>query len=152
MLEETRLGVDEALSAITAVREKATEEERPLAVAVVDKSGELISALRMDGLAPRFLNGAIRKAYTAAIFERDTTALRQWWQDVESSQLDWNDPMISTLAGGLVVVSGKNVVGGIGVSGGTQAKAPGGPIRDVDAAEVGLNAMGLSLTHREGSS
>ena len=62
MLEEIRLGVDEALSAIAAVREKATEEERPLAVAVVDKSGERISALRMDGLATRFLNGAIRKA------------------------------------------------------------------------------------------
>lgn len=143
MLHQDTLGLEEAQRATAAVLEAAAKGGRPMAIAVVDHHGEIISCSRMDGAPPRFQRAALRKAYTAAVMGRDTTGLKQWWRETEGGHLDWNDPQLTTLAGGFVAVSGQQVVGAIGVSGGNDVT------RDIDVAEIGLRAMGPGLRHRE---
>ena len=141
------LGMVEARRALDAVTDLCAEREQAAAVAVVDRFGGLIAALRIDGKASRFVDNAIRKAYTAAVFERDTLGLQAWYKAKPTNQLDWGrDPMITTLPGGLVAIAEDEVIGAIGVAGG------GAWMKDEEIAEVGLLAMGPGLRHREDGS
>ena len=73
MLDYKTLGLEEAQTVIAAVITHAKENNHQgVAVCVVDKGGEVIASARMDGRAARFTRAAHRKAYTGAIFERDT--------------------------------------------------------------------------------
>ncbi|HVB05020.1 MAG TPA: heme-binding protein [Acidimicrobiales bacterium] len=149
MLEERRLSLDEADAVIRATfAASSAAGHRGVAVVVTDKYGEIISGARMDGLAPRYFKAAHRKSYTAAVFERDTADVLHFWQRQEAAghrgPSDWNDPMFTTLPGGITVRHGEAVVGGIGVAGGSAA-----PVSDGDFAEVAIAALGPAFRHEE---
>ena len=151
MLDLKSLGLEEATRVIDAVVCYAREGNyRGVAVVVVDKGAAIISGLRMNGLAGRYFDYAHRKAYTAAAFERDTAAVRDFWNEQGSrghrGPSDWNDTMLTTLPGGLAVVVAGEVVGGIGVAGGGAR----GDYSDDAFALVGLQALGEGFEHREG--
>src|SRR5713226_6363470 len=118
MRTQRSLGLEQAQEVIAAVIEAARQGNRTMAAVVVDNHGDVLASARMDGAPPRFLGTAHRKAYTTAVMGRNTTGLKQWWKDTEGGHADWNDRMLTTLAGGLTVVMGSEVVGGIGVGGG----------------------------------
>lgn len=136
MVPQLSLGLEEAQRAIAAVFEQAKKDGRPVAVAVVDNHGDLITCARMDGAHARVLRHAIRKAYTAAVMGRDTLAFKKDIQDAGRSLTDYGDSSLTTLQGGLVVRSGNQVVGAI-ASGGSPR------LRDVEMAQIGLNALEL---------
>ena len=136
MVPQLSLGLEEAQRAIAAVFDQAKKDGRAVAVAVVDNHGDLISCARMDGAHARVLRHAIRKAYTAAVMGRDTVAFKKDIQDAGRSLTDYGDSSLTTLQGGLVVRSGNQIVGAI-ASGGSPRQ------RDVEMAQIGLNALGL---------
>ena len=136
MVPQLSLGLEEAQRAIAAVFDQAKKDGRAVAVAVVDNHGDLITCARMDGAHARVLRHAIRKAYTAALMGRDTVAFKKDMQDAGRSLTDYGDSSLTTLQGGLVVRSGNQVVGAI-ASGGSPRQ------RDVEMAQIGLNALGL---------
>jgi len=136
MVPQLSLGLEEAQRAIAAVFDQAKKDGRAVAVAVVDNHGDLITCARMDGAHARVLRHAIRKAYTAALMGRDTVAFKKDMQDAGRSLSDYGDSSLTTLQGGLVVRSGNQVVGAI-ASGGSPRQ------RDVEMAQIGLNALGL---------
>ena len=136
MVPQLSLGLEEAQRAIAAVFDQAKKDGRAVAVAVVDNHGDLITCARMDGAHARVLRHAIRKAYTAAVMGRDTLAFKKDIQDAGRSLTDYGDSSLTTLQGGLVVRSGNQVVGAI-ASGGSPR------LRDVEMAQIGLNALGL---------
>ncbi len=136
MVPQLSLGLEEAERAIAAVFEQATKDGRAVAVAVVDNHGELIAGARMNGAHARVLRHAIRKAYTAATMGRDTVAFKKDMQDAGRRLIDYGDPSLTTLQGGLVVRVDKQIVGAI-ASGGSPRQ------RDVEMAKIGLEAMGL---------
>jgi uncharacterized protein GlcG (DUF336 family) len=146
----TTLGLAEGLRIVNAVVEAARAVSGRtwpgVAVAVVDKHGELIAVARMDGMAPRFVRAAHRKAYTAAVMERDTAGVMEFWQVQASAghrgTHDWNDPMLTTLPGGYVVRHGTKVVGGIGLSGGS-----GPEFHDGYFADVAIRSLGGDFRH-----
>ena len=150
MYGTTTLGLDEGLKIVNAVVEVARAAGRRtwpgVAVAVVDKQGELIAAARMDGMAPRFVRAAHRKAYTAAVMERDTAGVMEFFNRQESAghrgPHDWNDTMLTTLPGGYVVKCRTQVVGGIGVSGGSGSEFPDGYF-----ADIAIRALGDGFRH-----
>jgi len=150
MYAKTTLGLDEALravsAAIAAARDAGPRTWPGIAVAVVDKEGELIAGARMDGMATRFFRAAHRKAYTAAVMERDTAGVMEFWNRQESAghrgPHDWNDPMLTTLPGGYLVKHGTRIVGAIGISGGSS-----GEFNDVHFAEIALTALGDEFHH-----
>lgn len=151
MLTYESLGLDEAQRVIDAIVAFVRQASyRGVAVVVVDKGGDVIAAVRTDGMAGRYFKSAHRKAYTAAVFERDTAAVRQFWHEQQSrghqGPADWNDSMLTTLPGGLDVVRGQESVGGIGVAGGGIS----GDFSDEALALRGLAALGEGFRHREG--
>lgn len=149
VLELRSLNLGSAQQVIAAALAAGAAHDRRIAVVVVDKFGDLLACARMDGLAGRYIKAALRKAYTAAVFERDTLGLMEWWKQNEAlghqGPHDWNDPMLTTLPGGFVVVHDDQVVGGIGCSGGANG-TPG--IEDGDFAETALAALGPEYRHR----
>jgi uncharacterized protein GlcG (DUF336 family) len=153
MYDKTTLGLEEALQAVTAairaaenVGSRAPRTWPGIAVTVVDKEGELVAGARMDGMAPRFFKAAHRKAYTAAVMERDTAGVMDFWNRQEAAghrgPHDWNDPMLTTLPGGYVVKHGTKIVGAIGVSGGSS-----GEYDDEYFADIAMKALGDDFRH-----
>ena len=147
MQDYKTLSLEEATRAIEAVIKAARDaNHQGIAAVVVDKAGDIIAAARMDGKAGRFFKAAHRKAYTAAIFERDTAGVKKFWnmqgEQGHRGPTDWNDPMLTTLPGGHCVLHGKLVVGGFAVAGGNQQ------ISDEAFAEIGITALGPDFRHR----
>lgn len=147
MIDQKTLSLEQALDVVnTAIQAAKDADHRGIAVCVVDKASEIIASARMNGLHPRYAKAAHRKAYTAAVFERDTNGVIKFW-DQQAKQghrgpADWNDPMLSTLPGGIVVCRGQDVVGGIGCAGGNQQ------ISDWEFADIALGALGEGYRHR----
>jgi len=81
--------------------------------------------------------------------ERDTSALMDFWNGQRESGMmgpsDWNDPMLSSLHGGICVTYKGDIVGGIGAAGGS-GSAHDDPHSDWAIAEAGLTALGEGFT------
>ena len=136
MLTQRRLSLEEAERAVKLVYEEARRDRQPMAVAVMDNHGELISCARMDGAAPRILRHAIRKAHTAAVMARDTSSFRKDLEQRGGSLDQWGDQRLTTLAGGAVVLIEGEVVGAVAVGGNI-------PERDDAIAHLAIKAMQL---------
>jgi glc operon protein GlcG len=147
VLVQRSLGFDDAQRVINTVVDDARKKNWRIAVVVVDRTGELIACARMDGRAARFVKAAHRKAYSAAIFEMDTDGIVNFWnrqgEHGHRGPADWNDPMLTTLPGGLCVVHDGKVVGAIAVAGGGGGAGTG----DWDFAEIAFKALGPGFIH-----
>ena len=106
---------EEGLRAIFEVAAK--DGKPPIAVAIVDRHGDLIQFARMDGAPVRASILAPNKAYTAARMERNTADLLKMIQDRKIDVAFFGDARYCALPGGLVVKQGDGTIGGIGVSG-----------------------------------
>jgi uncharacterized protein GlcG (DUF336 family) len=95
---------------------------KPLSVAVVDAGGFLLLVKRSDGARPLTPSIAIAKAYSAAVMERPTRMLRDWADSnpVFFSQLSQmaTHPIVAA-DGGVTIKRDGEILGGLGVSGGT---------------------------------
>jgi len=109
-------------------------------IAVVDCSGLDAAFVRMNG-APLISIGIARdKAYTAVSFGLPTS---QWHEALASHSAAVQEgivlrPRMVIFGGGLPIVLDGHRVGGIGVSGGSEAE-------DEQIARAGLQALGLGL-------
>jgi uncharacterized protein GlcG (DUF336 family) len=126
-----------ALAAAEAAVAHARARDRAVVSAVVDASGDLVALLRADGAFKASIGIARDKAYTAAVFGASTDDL--------SAALSANptlhqgiglQPGVILFGGGLPIIVGDQVIGGIGVSGGTEDD-------DRACARAGLAALGL---------
>jgi len=136
VISSESLSWSEAEQGITAAMAVASESGHRMAFAVVDSHGDLIFAARMDSCHSRVLTHAIRKARTAAVYERNTLALKRQMRESDRELLEWGDLGVTTLQGGLVVRSKEGVVGGVGVGGSSL------PI-DEEVARILVRAMGF---------
>ncbi|RJT75108.1 heme-binding protein [Arthrobacter cheniae] len=130
------LTLADARTIITAAEAKASEVGQPMNIAVVDVGGNLISHARMDGAWLGGIDIAINKAFTARAFDIETKELgensqpgQQFYGIVAS-----NRNRIMIFAGGIPITHGGEVVGALGVSGGTGEQ-------DQSVAEAGVNAL-----------
>ena len=108
-------------------------------VAVVDRSGVLQAFVRDRYAGAHTVEMATGKAWTAASFRIDTTALAAETQPGKSMSGIRSHPRVLAAGGGLAIASGDALVGGIGVSG-----APGGEADDA-CARAGLKAVADAL-------
>jgi len=113
------LGLADAERAVRAMIEEASKEpDRPMSVAVVDAWGNLISFARMDGATLLTAHLAMNKAYTAAIFGRDTSTFNKQLKEFDRDIAWHGDPRYTAIHGGVCVKLGNGiVVGAIGSSG-----------------------------------
>jgi uncharacterized protein GlcG (DUF336 family) len=107
-------------------------------VGVVDRGGNLMAFLRMPGAFLHSIDIAIDKAYTAASFGFPT---KQWMGAIghdEGMKLGFSaQPRLIVFGGGLPIQVGEDWIGGIGVSGASEAE-------DEECARAGLAAIGLA--------
>jgi glc operon protein GlcG len=123
---QTRLTLMGARLIIAGAEAKAAELKLKVNVAVVDDGGHLLSFDRMDGARPASGYTALTKATTAATFRQETGPFPKGaaTPDVLLSLSLQNAAAASggkatTLLGGVPVVVDGQVVGGVGVGGGT---------------------------------
>ncbi|RTL49438.1 MAG: heme-binding protein [Rhodocyclaceae bacterium] len=126
-----------ACAAVQAAVAHAERNGWKINVAVVDRAGNLMSFLRMPGAFLHSIDIAIDKAYTSASFGFPT---KQWMGLIghdEGMKLGFSaTPRLVVFGGGLPIKTGDDWVGGIGVSGASEAQ-------DEECARAGLKAIGL---------
>jgi uncharacterized protein GlcG (DUF336 family) len=125
-----------AQAAVDAAVAKADEIGVPMNIAVVDAGNNLTAFARMDGAWLGSIDIAQNKAYTARSFDmptKDLAPLAQPNQPLFGIDAS-NQGRLIVFAGGIPLMSGDQVVGAIGVSGGSVEE-------DHEVAEAGVAAF-----------
>ncbi|GIF63485.1 PduO protein [Asanoa ishikariensis] len=113
------LTLREATNRTTAAMRKAAELGVAENIAVVDAGGHLVHFARMDGAWLGTIDIAIKKARTAALFERPTAAIGEVSQPGgELYNVELTNGGLVTFGGGLPIIADGHVIGAVGVSGG----------------------------------
>ena len=139
MYEKPMLSLEQTQRAIQAMIEKATQEpNRPVAMAIVDDAGNLLSYARMDNCRTNPQTFAIRKAYTAALSGQNSGAYAERLKSQGRSVSDFGNPNLVAAQGAAVVLHPETgaVLGAIGVSGLSAQE-------DEELSKLGVRALGL---------
>lgn len=106
---------------IAAAEVKAAAINQPMNIAIADAGGNLIAHVRMDNAWIGSIDISIKKAYTSRAFDISTKDLATHSQSghqffgIHAS----NDGRIMIFAGGIPLKKNGQVIGAIGVSGGS---------------------------------
>ncbi|MDE2939819.1 MAG: heme-binding protein [Chloroflexota bacterium] len=137
-MPDTTLKREQIKAAMDAMMAKALETpDAPVAMAIVDSTGNLEAYSKMDNLRLFSRRHALRKAYTAAIMGTDTGANAERMHSQGRSISEMGDPNLTHGQGGLVIIKDGVILGGIGVGGYPSGQS------DEDLSRVGLEALGL---------
>ncbi len=139
MYSKPMLSLDQTQRAMNAMIAKATQEpDRPVAMAIVDDAGNLLSYARMDNCRPNPQTFAIRKAYTSALSGVDSAAYAERLKSQGRTVSDFGNPNLVSAQGAVVITDPASgaVLGAIGVSGLTAQE-------DEDLSRLGVENLGL---------
>ena len=133
-----RLTWEAAHLAVQAAVRQALELGARINVSVVDAGGVPLAFLRMHGAPLHSIEISEDKAYTAASFGLATS---DWQHELAAHSASVRQglplrPRFVMFGGGLPIRCGSELIGGIGVSGGSEQQ-------DEQCAKAGLIAMGL---------
>jgi uncharacterized protein GlcG (DUF336 family) len=132
----SNITLDEAQAVLGAALEKSREMDAIMSIAVVDAGGHLKAFASMDGGMLGVIDIAIRKAYTARLFNMNTGEIGKLSQPGEPAYgVEHSNGGLITFPGGVPLKRGDRIVGAVGVSGSTVEN-------DHIVAEAGLAAMG----------
>jgi uncharacterized protein GlcG (DUF336 family) len=115
------LTMDKTLLIIEAAIEEAKKIGQPMNIAIVDAGANLMAFMRMDGAWLGSIDIAINKAFTARAFDISTLELGQNSQPggqffgIHVS----NHDRVMIFAGGIPIKMNGQIVGAVGVSGGS---------------------------------
>lgn len=139
MYQKPALSLAQTRRAMDAMLDQAMQEPgRPLAIAIVDDAGRMLSYARMDNCRALPQRMAVSKAYTSAMSGQDSDAYAKRLKNEGRNIADFGDPQLVAVQGAVVVRDPATdlVLGAIGVSGLTAQE-------DEDLARVGLAALEL---------
>ncbi len=111
----------DARRVIAAAEKKAEQIGQPMNIAVADAGGNLVAHVRMDKAWMGSIDISIKKAWTSRAFDIETKTLAEFSQSggqffgIHAS----NNGRVMIFAGGIPLKRGNEVVGAIGVSGGS---------------------------------
>ena len=132
-----------SLALATQIAQGALEHCRAMnfnvGVAVVDRGGHVLIAMRDDGTAHHVIELAQRKAYTARIFRQTSREFVERIISNPRSQGLKDTTGVLASIGGVPITVGGETIGGVGVSG-----APGGP-NDEACAAAGIQKVADQL-------
>ncbi len=138
MADKPFLSFEQVQAAMSAMIDKAMQTpDEPVAMAIVDDTGNLVAYAKMDNLRIFSRRHALRKAYTSAIVGMDSGAHAERIHGQGRNMSDLGDPNLTHGQGGLVLMQGGVILGGIGVGGYPSGQS------DEDLSRVGLAAMNL---------
>lgn len=144
MSEASYLSAERLTRAVSAMAAAAAALDVALTFTIVDASGVRCAYLRMPGGFLASETYAFQKAYTAASFRMSTAAFGDLLDSMPGDVRDGllAHPEVTRLAGGAPIFARDELVGAIGVSGGSADQ-------DEAVAEAGLKIWaGLSAKRR----
>lgn len=132
-----KLTYEGARAILEAAARKAKEMMLPICIAVVDEGGHMLAFARIDDAKPSSARVAVTKATSAALRRAATGPLPN--AENTSVLLSLGMPLASggaltCIRGGLPIEWEGAVIGGIGISAGTEAQ-------DEEVARAGLTAL-----------
>jgi len=122
---------------LAAAKAKAQQQRWAMSFAVVDGAGNLVALARMDRAGWLTAGVAQSKAFTAVTLGRPSAEVAELLQarpQILSSITSLTGRPLLPAGGGLPLVSGGELLGGVGASGGTEEQ-------DVECARAGLAAI-----------
>jgi glc operon protein GlcG len=125
---------------LAAARQQAAVMGLKVNIAIVDDGGHLLAFARMDGARPASVATAITKASTAATFRQETGPLPPKGEPDLLLNLSLQNAAaasggkLTTLKGGVPILVDGQVIGGVGVGGGTGEQ-------DAEVARAGIKAL-----------
>jgi uncharacterized protein GlcG (DUF336 family) len=127
------INLEQALEIIAAAKEKAEDINVPMVIAVVDAGGNLVALQRMDGALLVSVDIATNKGYTAVAIKIATHKLAKLTQPGQPlfGIHNADGGRIVIFGGGFPLEKNKEIIGGIGVSGGSVEQ-------DIQCAEAAL--------------
>ena len=140
------VNLETARRLIEAVEAKARSIDCPVNITVVDAGGNLVAHVRMDNARIGAIDIAINKAWTARAFDMDTAELGRLSQPgapffgIHAS----NGGRVMLLAGGMPLRHAAQIVGALGVSGGSGEE-------DSACAQAGVEAFAQPLGKSKGN-
>jgi glc operon protein GlcG len=143
-----QLNLAGAETLIAAAKHRALESKAKLNIAVVDDGGQLLAFARMDGARPASATTALTKAISAATFRQETGPLRPNGEtDLLLNLSLQNAAMasggkITSLKGGVPIVIEGQVIGGVGIAGGTGEQ-------DAEVAQAAYQSLLAALAGRK---
>lgn len=123
--------------AIDTAIKKAEELKIAVSIAVVDQYGDLVAFRRMEGaikISPKF---AIAKAYTAGTLGMPTADMAAYAQEGKPyfGLTSLFGGSLTTIAGGVPIKKGNNLIGGVGVGGSADVN------QDLECAKAALEVL-----------
>lgn len=108
----------QARAAIDAARNKSTEVDTKMNIAIVDAGGNLKAFARMDDAWLGSIDISIKKARTARYFDMNTGEIGKLSQPGGALfNIEHSNNGLITFPGGIPIRQGDTVIGAIGVSG-----------------------------------
>ena len=107
-----------------------------ICVAIVDPVGNLVSFSKMDECNLIGISTSQGKAYTAAMSGLNTRDFLSYLQENEVPLISLKDEKLTLITGGLPIFYQDNLIGGIGIGGGTGEQ-------DEACAQIALKAINL---------
>ncbi len=138
--DRVQLNLAGAELVLAAAKQKAATMGWKMNLAVVDEGGHLLAFARMDGARPASATTAMTKAVSAATFRQETGPLPPNGEPDLLLNLSLQHASatsggkITSLKGGIPIVIDGQVVGAIGIGGGTGEQ-------DAEAAKAGVQAL-----------
>ena len=139
VVSERTLSYAAAVEMATAALAECRKDGYKVTITVLNRAGRTKVVLHDDGANPHTIENSMRKAYTSLTFRAPSgdfgKRITANPQGAGVLHLD----KVTTLEGALPIVSNKEVIGSIGVSG-----APGGD-KDAKCAQVGIDKIAAGL-------
>ncbi len=143
-----QLNLAGAEAAVEGAKKKAVAMGLKSNIAVVDDGGHLLSFARMDGARPASGSTALTKAVSAATFRQETGTLPAKGEPDTLLSLSIQNAAaasggkITTLKGGIPIIVDSQVIGAIGVGGGSGEQ-------DAEVAKAGVQALLDALSEKK---
>jgi uncharacterized protein GlcG (DUF336 family) len=139
LITERNISLDAAHDAAVGTLEQCRKDGLRVTVTVLDRNGSTRAVLHDNGASPHTIENSLRKAYTALTFRQPSgDAGKRFTSDPANAGFLYLDK-VTTLAGGLPIRAGNEVVGAIGVSG-----APKGE-QDAVCSQAGIDRIAKAL-------
>jgi glc operon protein GlcG len=143
--DRVQLNLAGAETVLEAAKKKAATLGLKCNIAVVDDGGHLLTFARMDGARPASATTALTKAVSAATFRQETGTLPAKGEPdvlLSLSIQNASGGKITTLKGGVPIVIDGQVVGAVGVGGGSGEQ-------DAEVAKAGIQALLDQLSQKK---
>jgi uncharacterized protein GlcG (DUF336 family) len=139
VVSERTLSFGAALEMATTALEACRKEGYRVTITVLNRAGRTLVVLHDNGANPHTIENSLRKAYTSLTFRTPSGEFGKRMASTPPPHGQMVLDKITSSEGALPVISSKEVIGSIGISG-----APGGH-RDAACAQVGIDKIAAGL-------